>query len=115
MVGSCVVAAAMACSQPSVVRTGTIPVTSRSSAALGHFGNAQALLDDLQPGAAANELSEALSLDPDFAQARALRGLATPGPAGMRDLELAYEQSARLPQAERTLLEALLADLRQPG
>ena len=103
--------ASMSCLQEPASRR-TVPVTTASAAALGHFENGRALLDDLRFGEATAELSQALALDPAFAQALALRGLATPGPAGLQDLELAHERSVTLSPAERMLIDALLVDRR---
>lgn len=91
---------------------GLVPVTSTSRVAVAHFQSGRVLMDEFRLNEAIGEFAEALDIDPAFAQARALQGLATPGPAGLSALELAFEQSVRLPEAERTLIEALLADRR---
>ena len=97
--------------QPNATST-TISVTSKSPEAVAHFQKGEPLLDNLRTTEAAEEFSQALKLDPDFALARAYHGLATPGPDGLKEIESAREAARSLPEAERLLIEGIAADRR---
>jgi Flp pilus assembly protein TadD len=97
--------------QPGATGT-TIPVTSKSPEAIAHFEKGQTLFDNVRMAEAAEEFSQALKLDPDFAQARAYHAVLTPGPDGVKDIERARAAAANLPEAERTLIEGFAADQR---
>src|SRR5262245_25267140 len=66
-----------------------VTLTSRSPEAVAHFQRGEMLLDNLRQEEAAAAFSEALKLDPNFALARAYHAVATPGPAGLKELESA--------------------------
>jgi len=89
-----------------------ISATSKSPEALAHFQKGEMLVNNIRFTEAADELSQALKLDPDFALARAYHGLVTPGPDGLKELESAAQASASLPEAERTLIQGLAAERR---
>ena len=94
---------------PAAAPATTIPVTSKSPEAVSHFHKGQELFDNLRTTEAAAEFEQALKLDPDFALARASHGFATPGPAGLKEIEAAAAASASLPEAERLAIEGALA------
>ena len=85
-----------------------IPITSTSPEAIDHFQKGRTLVENQRPAEAVTELDEALKLDANFASARALHGMATPGAAGVKELEQAVTQASSLPEPERVYLEALL-------
>jgi Flp pilus assembly protein TadD len=89
-----------------------IPITSKSPKAVDQFKKGRDLTENLRMPEAAEALDEAIKLDPDFAQALAYRGVATPGPEGLKQMERASVASAELPKAEKLLIDATLAGRR---
>jgi tetratricopeptide (TPR) repeat protein len=89
-----------------------ISITSKSPEAVEHFKTARALSENLRVSEAAAEFSKALALDPDFVLARAYLGNVTPGAEGLKSLEEAASKAGGLPEAERLLIEATLANRR---
>ena len=89
-----------------------IPVTTKSPDALAHYQKGVAFFENARVAEGLEELRQALALDPDFATARALRGVGTPGPEGLKELEAALAAAANLPEAERLVIEANLAQRR---
>jgi Flp pilus assembly protein TadD len=87
----------------------TLPISSTSPEALERMKEGEQLLENLRPVDAAAKFNEALTLDPNFAFARALLGQATPGPAGLKEIEVAANAASSLPEAERTLIEGMRA------
>jgi tetratricopeptide (TPR) repeat protein len=85
-----------------------IPITTKSPEAMAAFSKGRDALDNLRFAEAVEPLSEALKLDPDFVTARALHGGATPGADGVKEIEAAANQAARLPEAERVYIQAML-------
>src|SRR5262245_38449410 len=71
-----------------------ISITSKSPQAIEHFKTGRDLSENIRFAESAEEFAEALKLDPDFALAHAYHGLATPGAAGLQELELASKQGA---------------------
>jgi tetratricopeptide (TPR) repeat protein len=92
--------------------TQEIPITSKSPQAIDHFKKGRDLADNLRQAEAAQELDQAIKLDPDFALALAYRGRVTPGPAGLKDMELAAAKTSTISQPERLLVEAMVAQRR---
>jgi tetratricopeptide (TPR) repeat protein len=90
----------------------TITATSKSPEAVAHFKKGEMLLDNLRTTEAAAEFDQAIKLDPDFVLARALHGVATPGPAGLKELEAALGAAGSLPEPERVLIEGSVATRR---
>jgi tetratricopeptide (TPR) repeat protein len=90
----------------------TITATTGSPEALTHFQKGQELFDNLRTAEAAEEFSQALKLDPNFALAHVYHGLSTPGPDGLKEIEVAAASSSSLPEAERTLIEGAAAGRR---
>ena len=86
-----------------------IPITSKSPEAVEHLKKGEALLVNLRTTEAAAEFGEALKLDPDFVLAHAYHGQATPGPDGLKEIETAASAASSLPEAERVLVQGLLA------
>jgi tetratricopeptide (TPR) repeat protein len=86
--------------------------TSKSPEAVAHLQKGETLLDNLRITEAADEFSQALKLDPDFVLARAYHGQATPGPDGLKELESAKQAAGSLPEAERVLIDAMVASRR---
>jgi len=91
-----------------------IPTTTKSKEALAEFEAGEALLYDLRGAEGMARMKKALELDPDFVQAQATIGGMTPGAAGLAQLEKAAAAAAatNLPEAERSRIEAMLADRR---
>lgn len=89
-----------------------IPITSKSPEAVDHFKKGRDLTENLRMPEATQALDEALKLDADFAQAHTYRGVATPGPEGVKEMERASELSAALPPAEKLVIDATLAGRR---
>jgi tetratricopeptide (TPR) repeat protein len=94
---------------PEPPKPAEIPITSKSPQAVDQFKKGRDLAENLRMAEATQALDEALKLDPDFAQAHAYRGIATTGPAGLKEIERAAELSASLPPAEKVLIDATLA------
>ncbi|RPH55821.1 MAG: tetratricopeptide repeat protein, partial [Acidobacteria bacterium] len=89
-----------------------IPITSKSPEAVDKFKKGRDLTENLRMPEATEALDEALKLDPDFAQALAYRGVATPGPQGLKEMERASALAASLPTTEKLLIDATLAGRR---
>jgi predicted Zn-dependent protease len=87
----------------------TISLTSKSPEAVEHLKKGELLLVNVRGAEAAAEFAEALKLDPDFTLAHAAHGQATPGPQGLKELEAATASATALPEAERTLIQGMLA------
>jgi tetratricopeptide (TPR) repeat protein len=86
-----------------------IPITSKSPEAVEHLKKGEVLLVNLRTAEAANEFAQALMLDSDFVLAHAYHGQAIPGPEGLTEVEAAANAATNLPEAERTLVQGLLA------
>lgn len=86
-----------------------IPITSKSPEAIDHFKKGRDLSDNLRSAEAAQELDQAIKLDPDFAQALAYRGGSVPGPEGVKDLEQASAKAGAASKPEQLMIAALLA------
>jgi Flp pilus assembly protein TadD len=84
-----------------------IPITTKSPEALEHFKKGEQFFENVRNAEAAREFGDALKLDPDFVQARALYGLTIGGSAGFAELERARAQAAALPEAERLFVAAI--------
>ena len=89
-----------------------ISITTKSPEALTHFQRGEALLENLRTTEAVEEFNQALKLDPEFAAAKSFRGFATPGPDGLKEMEVATLAAATLPEAERVLIEGNAANRR---
>src|SRR5215203_2581504 len=89
-----------------------IPTTTKSPEALAHFQKGEALFYNLRTTEAAEELRQALQLDPGFVQAQAIHGATVLGAAGAREIEQSAVAAAALPQTERLFVEALAAGTR---
>jgi Flp pilus assembly protein TadD len=87
----------------------TLTITSRSTEAVEHMKRGEHLLDNLRPVDAAVEFNQALEIDPEFALARALLGQATPGAAGLKEIETAASATSGVSEGERALIEGMLA------
>jgi tetratricopeptide (TPR) repeat protein len=90
--------------------------TSKSAEAIEQVKKGEALLVNQRAAEAASEFAQALTLDPDFVLARALHGQAISGPEGLKELEAAVSAGSGVTEAERAMMQGLLA-LRQgePG
>ena len=84
-----------------------IPITSKSPEAIDHFKKGRDLSDNLRTAEAAQELDQAIKLDPDFALALAYRGSGVPGPEGLKDLEQASAKAGAASKPEQLLIAAL--------
>lgn len=86
-----------------------IPITSKSPEAIEHFKKGRDLSDNLRNTEAALELDQAITLDPDFAQALAYRGGTIQGAEGVKDLEQANAKAGAASKPEQLLIAALLS------
>lgn len=87
----------------------TITATSSSPQAVEHFRKGERLFENLRISEASAEFAQALTLDPNFALAHVYHGLATPGAAGVKEIDVALATASRLPEAERMLIEGAAA------
>ncbi|HEV8397531.1 MAG TPA: tetratricopeptide repeat protein [Vicinamibacterales bacterium] len=109
-----------ACSSPSNSTPATasapapakIPITTKSPEALAHYQKSVAFFENARPAEGLDELKQALALDPQFVSAKAFHGGGTPGPDGVKEMEEALAAAASLPEAERLLIEAAVAQRR---
>ncbi len=88
--------------------TPEVPITSKSPEAVEHFKKGRDFADNARFGEASASFSQAVKLDPDFAQALAYQGIITFGPRGVGYLEQANAKAKNLPKAERLFIEASL-------
>jgi Flp pilus assembly protein TadD len=86
-----------------------ITITSKSPEAIEHVKKGEMLLVNLRAEEAAAEFAQALSLDSNFVLAQAYHGQSIPGPNGAKELEAAASAASGLPEAERSLVQGLLA------
>ena len=86
-----------------------IPITSKSPEAIELFKKGRDLSDNLRTAEAVEVLDRALKLDPDFALALAYRGVAVPGPEGVKSLEEANAKAAAASKPEQLLIAAFLS------
>jgi tetratricopeptide (TPR) repeat protein len=86
-----------------------IPITAKTADAIEHFKKGRSLHENVRDAEAIDEFKLALRSDPDFVLAQAYLGVANSGPEALKQLELANSRAARLPVAERLLIEATLA------
>jgi tetratricopeptide (TPR) repeat protein len=91
---------------------GAVTVTAKSPEAAGAFAAGRDLADNLRITEAQAQYRKAVSLDPDFALATAYLGAITPGAEGDAMIERAVVLSAKLPESERMLVQALAAGRR---
>ena len=87
----------------------TIPITTKSDEARAHFDKGHMLFENLRQAEAVAELDQAVKLDPDFLSARMLRGVVTPGPDGVKELDAAVALAGSLPEAERLYIAGAAA------
>jgi tetratricopeptide (TPR) repeat protein len=93
---------------PQKSATREIPITSKSPEAVDHFQKGRTLFENQRLAEAAAEFDQALKLDADFASARAMHGVVTPGADGVKELEQAATLASSLPEPERVYIDALL-------
>jgi len=91
----------------------TISVTTKSEEARAAFESGRDLFENIRHGEAVEKLEKAIELDPEFAQAHALLGFATPDKEGLAEIERAVELSKTLPPAEHLYVKSFL--LRRTG
>lgn len=89
-----------------------MPITSKSPEAVDHFKKGRDLADNLRQAEASAEFDQALKQDPDFAQALLYRGMVTPGPRGLGDMEEAKVKASSASKSEQLLIDAVLAGRR---
>src|SRR5690349_3795064 len=93
-------------------KTAEVTITSPSPAAVAAFKEARDLLDNVRIPEGAAGMKKAIELDASFALAHAYLGSVTPGAAGLQELEKASALAAKLPDAEKLEIQALLAGTR---
>jgi len=89
-----------------------IPITTKSPEALAHYQKGLTHLENARTAEGLEEMKQALALDPQFVSAKALHGTGVPGPEGVKEMEDALAAAASLPEAERLLIEAAVAQRR---
>ena len=89
-----------------------VPTTTKSPEALAHYQKGEALFENARAAEGVEEFKQALQADPEFVSAKALHGFGTPGPEGLQELEAAATAAGSLPEAERLVIEGLLAERR---
>ena len=87
-----------------------IPITTKSPQALEAFKRGRDLAENIRTAEAAAEYEKAIKADPDFATAHASLGDITTGAPGLKHLEHAAALSAKLPEAERLVIDTMLAE-----
>jgi Flp pilus assembly protein TadD len=97
---------------PGAAASSVVTVTTSSPEALAEFNKGMAAWDNADEPGVAEHLQKAIDLDPDFAQAHAYLGVATPGAEGQAELERAVSKAAALPEAERLLIQARMLQKR---
>ncbi len=103
-------------SQSSQAPPASITYTSKSPEAITQVQKGEALLDNLRPDEALEAFAAALKLDPAFVLAQAEHGVATPGPEGLKEIESAAAGAKDVSEAERALIDGLLAQRKaEPG
>jgi tetratricopeptide (TPR) repeat protein len=86
-----------------------VTVTSKSAEAVEAFKKARDLAENFRQAEAAEQLKKAIELDAEFSLAHAYLGELTPGTEGDALFDKAMQHSATLPEAERTVVEAMSA------
>jgi tetratricopeptide (TPR) repeat protein len=107
LVVSFAIVAVSACSSstPAVQQSpNEIPFTTTSAEARQHFDKGLALFENVRNSEARDEFEAALKLDATFVSAHAMLGGTIFGPDGLRELEQANTQAAKLPEAERAFI-----------
>lgn len=89
-----------------------VSITSKAPAAVEAFKAGRDLAENLRTAEADTQFKKAIAADPDFAQAHAYLGIATPGAEGDRLIEKAVALSRSLPEPERLLIESFAAQRR---
>ena len=111
LVGCLAVSALVVSARPSLAGD-VVSVTTKSPEAAAAFAAGRDLADNLRLAEAQEQFRKAMTLDPDFALAAASFGATTPGPEGDAAIERAVVLSAKLPDAERMLVQATAANRR---
>ena len=86
----------------------SIAYTSKSPEAIAHLMKGEEFLDNQRPDEALQEFTAALKLDPGFVLAQVDHGVATPGPAGLKEIESAVAAAKDLQESERLIIDAAL-------
>lgn len=84
-----------------------LTVTTKSPEAKAEFEKGRDLVDNLRAPNSFPHFQKAIELDADFALAHAYLGRNSMGPEGVTHLEKAVSLAATLPEAERTVIEAM--------
>lgn len=87
-----------------------ISVTSKSRQAVELFRQGRNLVDNVRFSEAEDLFRQAIEADPNFALAQAYLGSLQPGSVGEETLKKAVSLAAKLPETERMIIEAMLAD-----
>jgi len=100
--------AAAVCATAVLAKPATITITAKSPDAVAAFMGARDKLDNVRTTEGAAGMKQAIALDPDFALAHAYLGSVTPGADGVTEGEQAVRLAAKLPEAEKLEVQALL-------
>ena len=111
VVGCALVSAFLLSARPSLAG-GDVTVTAKSPEAVAALKAGRDLADNLRIDEAQAQYRKALSIDPDFALANAYLGATLPGTEGEAMIERAVVLSAKLPETERMLVQAVSANRR---
>src|SRR5436309_5891465 len=89
-----------------------ISITSKSPEAVEAFKKGRDYSENVRTVEAVEQFKKALEIDPAFALAHAYLGGSLPGGEGLKELERAARLASGLPEAERTLIDTMLAERR---
>ena len=89
-----------------------ISITSKTPEAVEAFKKGRDYSENVRTVEAVEQFKKALGIDPAFALAHAYLGGSLPGREGLKELERAASLSSGLPEAERTLIDIMLAERR---
>jgi len=105
----CLVVSTLVLNSGQALAAGAATVTAKSPEAVAAYAAGRDLADNLRVPEAQAQYRKALSLDADFALAAASLGATIPGAEGDAMIERAVVLSAKLPEAERMLVQAIAA------
>lgn len=111
IMGCLAVSALILTARPAVAGD-AVTVTAKSPEAAAAFAAGRDLADNLRLSEAQAQYRKAVGLDADFALANAYLGAITPGAEGDASIERAVVLSAKLPESERMLVQAIAANRR---
>ena len=95
---------------PTAPKAESVPITSNVPGAIVSLREGRSLQEGFRFAEATKRYKKAIELDPDFALAHAQLGMLGKGEASMKHREMAAKLAKDLPEAERLLIESMVAD-----